>query len=74
MRESTSRNQANGSTPDRLQEAMKLRNTAAGREAVLLLLGARPCGSHRARSPGNRIPTDAAGRFRVGGPLLPRQP
>ena len=29
MRESTSRNQANGSTPHRLQEAMKLRNTAA---------------------------------------------
>ena len=29
MRESTSRNQANGSTPQRLQEAMKLRNTAA---------------------------------------------
>jgi hypothetical protein len=29
MRESTSRNQANGSTPARLQEAMKLRNTAA---------------------------------------------
>ena len=29
MRESTSRNQANGSMPDRLQEAMKLRNTAA---------------------------------------------
>ena len=29
MRESTSRNQANGSTPHRLQEAMKLRKTAA---------------------------------------------
>jgi hypothetical protein len=29
MRESTSRNRANGSTPDRLREAMKLRNTAA---------------------------------------------
>lgn len=29
MRESTSRNQANGSTPHRLQEPMKLRNTAA---------------------------------------------
>ena len=29
MRESTSWNQANGSTPHRLQEAMKLRNTAA---------------------------------------------
>src|SRR5271165_4149819 len=29
MRESTSRNQANGSTLDRLQEAMKLRSTAA---------------------------------------------
>ena len=29
MRESTSRNHANGSTPHRLQEAMKLRNTAA---------------------------------------------
>src|SRR5436305_3608823 len=29
MRESTSRNQANGSTPQRLQEAMKLRSTAA---------------------------------------------
>lgn len=29
MRESTSLNQANGSTPHRLQEAMKLRNTAA---------------------------------------------
>ena len=29
MRESTSRNQANGSMPDRLQDAMKLRNTAA---------------------------------------------
>ena len=29
MRESTSRNQENGSTPQRLQEAMKLRNTAA---------------------------------------------
>ena len=29
MRESTSRNQANGSTPHRLQEAMKLRSTAA---------------------------------------------
>src|SRR4051794_2423048 len=29
MRESTSRNQANGSTPHRLQEAIKLRNTAA---------------------------------------------
>src|ERR1051326_6617859 len=29
MRESTSRNQVNGSTPQRLQEAMKLRNTAA---------------------------------------------
>jgi hypothetical protein len=29
MCESTSRNQATGSTPGRLQEAMKLRNTAA---------------------------------------------
>src|SRR5215475_9389592 len=29
IRESTSRNQANGSMPHRLQEAMKLRNTAA---------------------------------------------
>ena len=29
MRESTSLNQANGSTPHRLQEAMKLRSTAA---------------------------------------------
>ena len=29
MRESTSRNQANGSTPQRLQDAMKLINTAA---------------------------------------------
>jgi hypothetical protein len=29
MRESTSQNQANGSAPDRLQEAMKLHNTAA---------------------------------------------
>jgi hypothetical protein len=29
MRESTSPNQANGSTPHRLQEAIKLRNTAA---------------------------------------------
>src|SRR5688572_1670675 len=29
MRASTSLNQANGSMPDRLQEAMKLRNTAA---------------------------------------------
>ena len=29
MRESTSRNQANGSTPLRLQEAMKVRSTAA---------------------------------------------
>ena len=29
IRESTSWNQANGSTPHRLQEAMKLRNTAA---------------------------------------------
>lgn len=29
MRESTSRNQANASMPDRLQEAMKLRNAAA---------------------------------------------
>lgn len=29
IRESTSRNQANGSTPHRLQEPMKLRNTAA---------------------------------------------
>src|SRR5579863_4160308 len=29
MRESTSCNQANGSTPHRLQEAIKLRNTAA---------------------------------------------
>ena len=29
MRESTSWNQVNGSTPHRLQEAMKLRNTAA---------------------------------------------
>ncbi len=29
MRESTSRNQANGSTPDHLQDATKLRNTAA---------------------------------------------
>jgi hypothetical protein len=29
MRESTSRNQANGSTAQRLQEATKLRNTAA---------------------------------------------
>jgi hypothetical protein len=29
IRESTSRNQVNGSTPHRLQEAMKLRNTAA---------------------------------------------
>lgn len=28
MRESTSRNQVNGSIPDRLQEAMELRNTA----------------------------------------------
>jgi hypothetical protein len=29
MRESTSRNQANGSIPERLQEAIRLRNTAA---------------------------------------------
>ena len=29
MRESTSRNQVNGSTPERLQDAIKLRNTAA---------------------------------------------
>ena len=29
VRESTSWNQANGSTPDRLQEATKLRSTAA---------------------------------------------
>jgi len=35
MRESTSRNQANGSTPHRLQEAMKLRNTAALLPAII---------------------------------------
>ncbi len=29
MRERTSRNEANGSTPERLQEAMKVRNTVA---------------------------------------------
>jgi hypothetical protein len=29
MRESTSRNQMNGSTPERLHDAIKLRNTAA---------------------------------------------
>ena len=33
MRESTSRNQANGSMPHRLQEATKLRKTAAGSRA-----------------------------------------
>jgi len=35
IRESTSRNQANGSTPHRLQEAMKLRNTAALLPAII---------------------------------------
>jgi len=35
MRESTSWNQANGSTPDRLQEAIKLRNTGCRLAAAI---------------------------------------
>ena len=50
MRDSTSRNQANGSTPVRLQEAMKLRSTAAVLPPPSLFVALRRRRSARAQS------------------------